>query len=401
MVLFVAGPGCALVEDSCRNVIVGIKAPIEEQREKARNRQWAESAWREVACTANAGPHSEDYAQGFKDGFAEYLFRGGDGEPPLIAPLHYRDAKYQNEAGYHAIEDWFAGYRHGSTMARESGARKWIVGPSSLQAELDDLHPHVIPPPPGPPLPTPLPDAAKQKIESINLPPIPLLPAPQPVLEPKPAPIVEQKPKLNDAAAPAKMGVPTAAPVEGARIEWGKPADDGSAVPDVLREQIRRLNEAARKRPVLDVDVEPVPEAPIERVPPRVQKIMERPVESENPTPTPTPSGKADGPAPGPAIIGPPSPEPNRPGANAEPVPALPAAAPEPIRRINEAARPAPEANPEAPLLEPLPEPVRLRILKISEAQGAAAPKTPPAASADAPPAQPRITEIVATPQKD
>ena len=63
-----------------------------------------------------------DHAEGFKDGFAEYLFRGGDGESNLVAPLHYRQIKYQSPEGYAAIQDWFSGYRHGASAARASGA---------------------------------------------------------------------------------------------------------------------------------------------------------------------------------------------------------------------------------------------------------------------------------------
>jgi hypothetical protein len=123
--------GCALMEDAARNSIQAIRTPIEEHRESARNRRWAEAAWESV-CSAGPANYTMDHAQGFKDGYAEYLFRGGDGESSLVAPLHYRNAKYQSPEGYAAIQDWFSGYRHGASAARESGAREWITGPSAL-----------------------------------------------------------------------------------------------------------------------------------------------------------------------------------------------------------------------------------------------------------------------------
>src|SRR3974390_3207027 len=98
--LSTACSGCALVQDSCHNVMVGIKTPIEEHHERARNRQWAEAAWQQVNTTCSGAGVSEDYARGFKEGFAEYLFRGGNGEPPLVAPARYRDARYQTQQGY-------------------------------------------------------------------------------------------------------------------------------------------------------------------------------------------------------------------------------------------------------------------------------------------------------------
>jgi hypothetical protein len=127
--LSIALSGCALVEDTGRNFHVAVATPFEERREKARNQQWAEEAWQTVCNDTGASAHSIDFAQGFKDGFAEYLFRGGDGELPLAAPLRYRDVKYQNPQGYQAIQDWFEGYRLGAARAHDSGARKWITGP--------------------------------------------------------------------------------------------------------------------------------------------------------------------------------------------------------------------------------------------------------------------------------
>ena len=106
--------GCALIEDSARNMCVAISTPIETHLEKARNRNWAEEAWQKARGNDEMCNRSEDFAHGFKDGFAEYLFRGGDGETPLVAPLRYRHIRYQTQQGYVAIEDWFAGYRHGA-----------------------------------------------------------------------------------------------------------------------------------------------------------------------------------------------------------------------------------------------------------------------------------------------
>ena len=140
--LSLLGSGCALVEDGSRNICYSICSTIETHKEKKRNREWAESAWVDVCGSLAPEQRTEDYAEGFKDGYTQYLFRGGDGEPPPVAPSHYRHLRYQTPGGYRAIEDWFAGYRHGTAEARESGARKWITGPSALQAE---RHESVLP----------------------------------------------------------------------------------------------------------------------------------------------------------------------------------------------------------------------------------------------------------------
>lgn len=220
-------PGCALVEDSCRNLCVGLKTPLQEHREKARNRQWAESAWQQVCATVGPERSSEDYAQGFKEGFAEYLFRGGDGEPPLVAPLRYRDPRYQNPEGYQRVHDWFHGYRHGSTMARVSGARTWITGPSSLQGELDATPIHENPPPviEHPPSEIPLP---KPKV----------LPEPQPEqvwVEPVPPQDIGVAPPLQMQMRQPGVEPPLNPPLE--------------PLPEPVRLRILKITEAAQTAP--------------------------------------------------------------------------------------------------------------------------------------------------------
>ena len=130
--LGIVSPGCALVEDAGRNFCVALKTPLEIHRERVRNEKWAENSWQMICEKDGPAAHSADFAHGFKDGFAEYLFRGGDGEPPLVAPLKYRDIRYQNPAGYRAIQDWFDGFRLGAVTAGQRrlgngsrGRRRW------------------------------------------------------------------------------------------------------------------------------------------------------------------------------------------------------------------------------------------------------------------------------------
>jgi len=135
----ILSPGCALFEDATHNAWFGVTSQVGAHREKHRNRQWAEQAWQAACMTLDGELRNGDYADGFKDGYAEYLFRGGDGEPPLVAPAHYRHYRYQTSQGYQAVEHWFAGYRHGASAARASGARRLITGPSSLDSEMHDV----------------------------------------------------------------------------------------------------------------------------------------------------------------------------------------------------------------------------------------------------------------------
>jgi hypothetical protein len=132
MGLTLCGSGCTLVCDASTLGIHTLRETATDFGESVRNRKLAQSAWKEVQRASPEKPYSNDYANGFKDGFANYLFRGGNGEPPPLPPAHYRKLRYQTPQGYQAIEDWFAGYRHGAVAARQNGYRQWITGPSGL-----------------------------------------------------------------------------------------------------------------------------------------------------------------------------------------------------------------------------------------------------------------------------
>lgn len=136
--------GCALIHDGGRNLCHAVCAPLQTHRENARNRRWADQAWRQYSCN---GPrkHSDDFERGFKEGYVEYLYRGGDGEPPLVAPARYRHFRYQSPDGFLAIEQWFAGYRQGSALARDTGMRNFITGPSGLHGDAPGKIDHEAP----------------------------------------------------------------------------------------------------------------------------------------------------------------------------------------------------------------------------------------------------------------
>jgi hypothetical protein len=168
-------PGCMFGE-ATHVLSSRVHQAVEGCAERRRNAQWAEEAW--VAVVRCAGPGlSEDYARGFKNGFADFLYFGR-GEPPPLPPEHYRGLKYQTPQGYRAIEDWFAGYRHGAAAAAQSGKRELVTGPSSLRQ------------------PVVLEGPAQQAVV------VPSMPgAPEPALAPRPVPAPAQLPPPVPAAA--------------------------------------------------------------------------------------------------------------------------------------------------------------------------------------------------------
>jgi hypothetical protein len=122
-------PGCSVVENGVRVVGTNMLDSVDDVREQHRNRKYAATAWKQIA-SADPDKYSPDHARGFVEGFADYLF-SGKGDPPIIPPARYRGFRYQTPQGYQAIEDWFAGYRHGVAVAVDSGYRRLVTGPLS------------------------------------------------------------------------------------------------------------------------------------------------------------------------------------------------------------------------------------------------------------------------------
>src|SRR5205085_3346233 len=93
--------------------------------------QQASAVWAEVQAGNPGVTFSSDYAVGFADGFTDFLGAGGNAAVPTLPPRRYWNGRYQNPAGHQAIQDWFAGFRHGLGEARGRGLGAYAVVPSS------------------------------------------------------------------------------------------------------------------------------------------------------------------------------------------------------------------------------------------------------------------------------
>ena len=163
--------GCSLVENGACILPYRVRESLDDCAEGRRNRCWAEQAWKQVRAGEGGERYSADYGDGFKDGFADYLFAGGDCEPPPLPPNKYRALCYQTPQGYQAVEDWFTGYRHGATVARDGGYREWVTGPSSLRLAAQLQAPPPAPAPVVEPLPPPQPTPPKEEKQGASPPP--------------------------------------------------------------------------------------------------------------------------------------------------------------------------------------------------------------------------------------
>lgn len=91
----------------------------------------AEQAWGEVGLP-NASP---DYKNGFLEGFSDYLYRGGEGQPPVIPPRGYWNLRFLNQFGKSSVNDWYEGFRQGAQDCKSRGLREMWVVPTSLIAD--------------------------------------------------------------------------------------------------------------------------------------------------------------------------------------------------------------------------------------------------------------------------
>lgn len=141
------GSGFEICRYASRNLY---EAPVDARDdclERMRYRHLGEAAWEQV-CAENPGQYSVHYGRGFVDGFADFVYAGGTGEPPAVPPWRYRKAVYETPEGVQAVEDWFAGFRHGAAAAQASGLRSLVIVPVSVPAP----QAWAAPPPPAEPL---------------------------------------------------------------------------------------------------------------------------------------------------------------------------------------------------------------------------------------------------------
>ena len=107
-------------------------AHVDRHVTSQRNFELAQRTWDEMQASAPDQEVSADYEHGFKDGYVDYLDAGGTCEPPPVPPRKYWNDTYRSPGGKQSINDWFAGFRDGATMARDGGYRELVTVPSSL-----------------------------------------------------------------------------------------------------------------------------------------------------------------------------------------------------------------------------------------------------------------------------
>jgi hypothetical protein len=137
----VLSSGCGLVCSASRNLKLESSLCVENPIACYRNHRLANTAWMVFQQSNLDHPYSEDFADGFKHGFVEYLTTGGTKPPHPAPPKRYWKVYNQNLEGHQAMEEWLAGFALGVSEAQASGYRQVMTVPS-MPAPTDQVRPN-------------------------------------------------------------------------------------------------------------------------------------------------------------------------------------------------------------------------------------------------------------------
>jgi hypothetical protein len=104
--------------------------PVNELTTGVHSRLSARDAWRVHEAEYADVPHLDDFADGFRVGYAD-VARGEIGCPPPLPPRKYWRRRYESPAGREQVAAWYAGYDNGADLASTDGVGAWRPIPPS------------------------------------------------------------------------------------------------------------------------------------------------------------------------------------------------------------------------------------------------------------------------------
>src|SRR5690606_14648866 len=99
LILVTCSQGCSMYYSGLRTLVcepLHYCAPKDNCFAIIRNRITAEAVWRDVVRATPEVDYTADDADGFRDGYADYLYAGGTGAPPPLPPRRYWRKYYQS-----------------------------------------------------------------------------------------------------------------------------------------------------------------------------------------------------------------------------------------------------------------------------------------------------------------
>jgi hypothetical protein len=222
--------GCNIAHNTARNIVnephvVWTQHAIEHDLRKA-----AKTAWESAKAECSEHAASAEFRDGFRDGYVDYLDRGGNPTLPAVPPAKYtRHKKYFTENGQCRVKEYFLGFKLGQEVAIATGRRQFLTvpvllpqvppGPPVLNVQPDTTTPPLMTPPmtpPKPPAGTEPPVSSGKAVPGVVVPPPsvpPPLPTPPRLLPNDPAAKPVPLPEPDRLPIPIPVPVPTAVPV--------------------------------------------------------------------------------------------------------------------------------------------------------------------------------------------
>ncbi len=125
--------GCSAIKHATHNVTNEILAGSSQRGIERDLRRDAREAWRVVRAQHPRRAFTDEFHDGFLDGYVDYLDRGGNAQPPATPPIKYvRNRKYFTPEGNCLLRDYYLGFKYGTDCALASGQRQYLTIPILL-----------------------------------------------------------------------------------------------------------------------------------------------------------------------------------------------------------------------------------------------------------------------------
>ena len=176
--------GCNLFRLAGHNLANETISRHDERKFDHRLESESRCVWRDVCRQYPARTFTPEFADGFTDGYVDYLDVGGTPRPPAVPPLRYRRSSYLTPHGHALVKDYLIGFQYGAEVAVATGKREFLTVPVLLGEALPEppLNVARLPAPPEASLDPP---GSVPKVTSPTAPPAVEVPKPVPAPVPK------------------------------------------------------------------------------------------------------------------------------------------------------------------------------------------------------------------------
>jgi hypothetical protein len=127
--LVLAQTGCSLGRNIAHNLVNEPRERYNETRLTQRIQRDSRQAWNEYCHQFPNRTLTDDFAEGFRDGYADYLQSGGTATAPAVPPLRYRRTRYLSPQGHAQVHEYMNGVKAGLESAAISGRRQYLTVP--------------------------------------------------------------------------------------------------------------------------------------------------------------------------------------------------------------------------------------------------------------------------------